>query len=123
GNIAYKKLNNDEERSAKFILPLLLDAGINILLYNGEYDLICNWIGTRDFAAHLTNWSGDEDFNNATYADWKLNDGSIVGHYKRYSGLIELMVYNAGHMSPFDQREPTQDMLNRFLDNSFPDTI
>ncbi len=45
GDIPYNKLNRDEEMSAKYIFPKLLDAGIRVLLYNGDEDVICNWIG------------------------------------------------------------------------------
>jgi carboxypeptidase C (cathepsin A) len=30
-------------------IPALLEDGINLLVYAGEYDLICNWLGKLKF--------------------------------------------------------------------------
>jgi serine carboxypeptidase-like clade 4 len=40
-------------------IPALLEDGIKLLVYAGEYDLICNWLGKLNFLV-LSHWSGRE---------------------------------------------------------------
>jgi hypothetical protein len=35
----------DWMRNLEVGIPALLEDGINVLIYAGEYDLICNWLG------------------------------------------------------------------------------
>jgi serine carboxypeptidase-like clade 4 len=40
-------------------IPALLEDGIKLHVYAGEYDLICNWLGKLNFLV-LSHWSGRE---------------------------------------------------------------
>lgn len=42
----YMALLVDWMRNLEVGIPALLEDGINLLIYAGEYDLICNWLGT-----------------------------------------------------------------------------
>ena len=42
----YKAMLVDWMRNLEVGIPNLLKDGINMLIYAGEYDLICNWLGT-----------------------------------------------------------------------------
>eukprot|EP00027_Filamoeba_sp_ATCC50430_P002155 CAMPEP_0168548710 /NCGR_PEP_ID=MMETSP0413-20121227/4713_1 /TAXON_ID=136452 /ORGANISM="Filamoeba nolandi, Strain NC-AS-23-1" /LENGTH=418 /DNA_ID=CAMNT_0008579045 /DNA_START=31 /DNA_END=1284 /DNA_ORIENTATION=+ len=103
GDIAYYSLDEDEEKSALFLLPILLHKGIKVMLYNGQYDLICNWLGTYSYAVEI-DWQYKHEFNTAPEQSWYLN-GQKVGHYIKAENLLFVVVYDAGHMSPFDQPE------------------
>ena len=41
----YDSLIRDWMRDLEVGIPALLEDGINMLIYAGEYDLICNWLG------------------------------------------------------------------------------
>lgn len=41
----YDAMVNDWMRNLEVGIPALLDDGIKVLVYAGEYDLICNWLG------------------------------------------------------------------------------
>lgn len=54
----YEAMTEDWMRNLEVGIPTLLEDGIKMLVYAGEYDLICNWIGkllsfTRDFSVYL----------------------------------------------------------------------
>lgn len=41
----YQAMILDWMRNLEVGIPPLLEDGINLLIYAGEYDLICNWLG------------------------------------------------------------------------------
>lgn len=41
----YDAMAGDWMKNLEVGIPALLDDGIRLLVYAGEYDLICNWIG------------------------------------------------------------------------------
>jgi len=41
----YQAMLVDWMRNLEVGIPALLEDGINMLVYAGEYDLICNWLG------------------------------------------------------------------------------
>jgi carboxypeptidase C (cathepsin A) len=43
--IVYQAMLTDWMRNLEVGIPALLEDGINVLIYAGEYDLICNWLG------------------------------------------------------------------------------
>ena len=88
----------------------LLNDGIPALIYAGDVDFICNYLGNQAWT-HDLEWSGGDDFRAATPHDW--NNGK--GLARTAKGLTFLQVYDAGHMVPSDQPEVSLDMLKLFL--------
>jgi len=82
--------------------------------------LICNLIGTNEWAAAL-NWPGQNQFNNAQNVSWVVAN-QPAGYYKSAQGLTHLIVYNAGHMVPFNQPENAWNMLYQFISGAFSDS-
>lgn len=41
----YNAMRMDWMKNLEVGIPRLLEDGINLLIYAGEYDLICNWLG------------------------------------------------------------------------------
>lgn len=39
-------MKTDWMKNLEVGIPKLLEDGIKVLIYVGEYDLICNWLGT-----------------------------------------------------------------------------
>jgi len=123
GNIAwetcntkvYSKLENDFEQSYLFDIPQLLSGGVRVLIYNGNYDLICNFYGTSDYLSQMQ-WSGQSVFNNAKNVTWNYNN-KVAGTARTAQGLTYVVVNNAGHMVPHDQPANALDLLTRFLTN------
>ena len=90
---------------------LLLDAGLPALIYAGDVDFICNYLGNQAWTYNLE-WSGTAGFQSAPVHDW--NDGK--GLARTYGGFTFLQVYDAGHMVPKDQPKVSLDMIANFVD-------
>jgi len=99
-------------------IPLLLANNKRVLVYAGEYDFLCNWLGDSQWV-QLLSWPGQEGYDNAANATWSV-DGTPAGTVKTFEDLTFLKVFNAGHMVPHDQPQNALDMISRFLsDQSF----
>jgi cathepsin A (carboxypeptidase C) len=87
----------------------LLNAGIPALIYAGDVDFICNYLGNKAWTLGLE-WDGGDDFRAAEEHDWMGQ-----GLARSAKGLTFLQVYDAGHMVPSDQPENALTMLKIFL--------
>ncbi|KAL0460148.1 UNVERIFIED_CONTAM: Serine carboxypeptidase-like 48 [Sesamum latifolium] len=85
--VVYEAMRGDWIKNFEVGLPELLQDGIRLLIYAGEYDLICNW----------------------------LVDDVKAGEQKNHGPLTFLKVYNAGHMVPMDQPKASLEMLRRWI--------
>jgi len=88
----------------------LLNADIPALIYAGDLDFICNYMGNRAWTLKL-DWKHKDEFNAAEEHDW--NDGA--GLARTAGGLTFLQVYDAGHMVPTDQPAHALTMITQHL--------
>ncbi|KPI82482.1 serine carboxypeptidase (CBP1) putativeserine peptidase Clan SC Family S10, partial [Leptomonas seymouri] len=91
----------DFYRNFNYTFPPLLAAGIRVLIYAGDTDYICNWIGNKAWTRAL-NWPGKAAFNAAQDLQFALN-GRWAGEERAYGNLSFVRIYDAGHMVPMDQ--------------------
>ncbi|XP_071734032.1 serine carboxypeptidase-like [Rutidosis leptorrhynchoides] len=110
----------DWMRNSEVGIPGLLEDGIKMLIYAGEYDLICNWLGNWRWV-HDMEWSGKEGFNTSSQVPFVVA-GSDSGLLKTYGPLSFLKVYDAGHMVPMDQPRAALEMLKRWMNGSLSET-
>ncbi|CAL5352740.1 unnamed protein product [Camellia sinensis] len=108
----YDALVADWMKNLEVGIPALLEDGINVLIYAGEYDLICNWLGNYKWVTAMQ-WSGQKNFRNAPIASF-LVDGIQEGVMRSYGPLTFLKAYNAGHLVPMDQPKAALEMLKRW---------
>lgn len=134
----------DWMRNLEIGIPKLLEDGIKLLVYAGEYDLICNWLGKLlNFVPNIKNspklrikailkcmtgnsrwvhameWSGQEEFVGAPTKPFTV-DGQEAGLAKSNGPLTFLKVHNAGHMVPMDQPKASLEMLQRWIHGKSP---
>ncbi|KAI9103325.1 Alpha/Beta hydrolase protein [Phlyctochytrium arcticum] len=101
------------------VIPPLLAKGVEILIYAGDSDFICNWIGNKAWTMELE-WEGGDGFKNGKDHPWiSGSTGKQVGEIRSHKGLSFLRVYQAGHMVPYDQPEASSEMINIWLDRRF----
>jgi len=112
----YFGLLDDVEQSVANLLPDLL-ANYQVLNYNGNKDLICNFVGTNEWTANIE-WPGQNAYNTAQNITWSVA-GQVAGTWKYGGNLTHIIVNNAGHMAPFDQPQNTQYMLYNFIAGKF----
>jgi cathepsin A (carboxypeptidase C) len=94
-------------------VPKLLEEGVRVLVYAGDADFICNWMGNKAWTIELP-WANKAKFGAAKDQPWSV-DGQAAGEAREVGPLTFLRVYNAGHMVPYDQPAISLDMLRRWL--------
>jgi len=107
------------------LIPPMLEAGIDVLIYAGDQDFICNWLGNEKWTLAL-DWAHKADFNAAklrpfvvTGKEVGAKSGKEVGELRSAENFHFLRMYQAGHMVPLDQPEAALGMLNALLDGDF----
>jgi carboxypeptidase C (cathepsin A) len=74
----------------------LLERDIRALIYVGEYDWICNWIGNSRWVEALE-WSGSEGYKSTKEGVWEM-EGEVKGRKRTWGGLTFATIRGAGHM-------------------------
>jgi cathepsin A (carboxypeptidase C) len=100
----------------------LLDAGIDVLFYQGNFDLACNTAGNLNWANSMQ-WKGQPAFVAQPKRIWK--DGKTeVGWFKevktetgsgRETTFAMSTVNGAGHMVPYDKPREALALVERWL--------
>ena len=96
----------------------IVAAGVNTLIYAGEYDFICNWMGNNAWTLAM-DWDGHDDFNKAENKTWTTKDGAEAGSYINHENFTFLKVKDAGHMVPRDQPANSMDMVRKHFAKEF----
>ncbi|EER28915.1 hypothetical protein D8B26_000643 [Coccidioides posadasii str. Silveira] len=99
------------------VVPGLIDQ-IRVLIYAGDADFICNWLGNQAWTDALE-WSGREKFAKAELKDLTIvdneNKGKNIGKVKSYGNFTFMRLFGGGHMVPLDQPEASLEFFNRWL--------
>ncbi|RMJ03774.1 Carboxypeptidase Y A [Fusarium euwallaceae] len=94
------------------VVPNVLEK-IPVLIYAGDADFICNWLGNQAWTDKLE-WPGHKAFKNADIKNLET-DGKEYGKVKSSGNFTFMQIYGAGHMVPMDQPEASSDFFNRWL--------
>ena len=101
------RLDGNNNASLKLI-DMLNSGKIRMLIYHGEYDYICNWMGGQEYLKYLA-WNSQAQFNAVSPVDVPY------GTTWTYNNLRFVKFANAGHMVPMDQPQYALDMINAFI--------
>ncbi|CCC71897.1 hypothetical protein NCAS_0I02290 [Naumovozyma castellii] len=97
----------------------LLNENIPVLIYAGDKDFICNWLGNYAWTNAL-DWKDKFSYRNSPLKKWTHSEsGEELGQLKSYNNFTFLRIYDAGHMVPYDQPEASLEMVNRWLSGSY----
>lgn len=105
-------------QSARYQIEALLDCPtrkIRVLLYNGQYDWLINYMGAAKWIDGME-WHGSKEYLNDEgpgRKPWKI-DHQVVGYVHQFDNLIQLVVNGAGHLSPMDQPKNVLEMVKIF---------
>ena len=109
------EITGDNMRPLQQYLRELLEKDIPVLIYSGDKDYVCSWIGLLEVVDSL----GYKDFELQPMKKWITENGAVAGEIKKLEKLTFIRVYDAGHMVPFDQPENSLDLINRWIGNKF----
>ena len=108
-------LEGEYSRDVTPDIAALLDRyELKVLVYSGQFDLICCALGTDRWVAAM-DWKGKREYGAADRHPWYVNSSVLAG-YTQVSGLLRrVVVSNAGHYVPYDQPEASAQMIREFL--------
>ena len=100
------------------LVPSILEE-IPVLIYAGDADFICNYLGNRAWTEALK-WPGQEAYNEAKLEVLET-DGKQVGAAKSAGNFTYVQIHAAGHMVPYNQPKASLDFYNRWLGGEWLD--
>jgi len=112
-NTVNEHMQGDHVTSTAEDLLDVLAAKVNVLIYSGADDYICNWMGGRKWAQEL-DWPHKDEFNAATNTTWIVNGGQ-AGSFYNFDNFTFLKFDNAGHQVPQDSPLNALTMFGQFL--------
>lgn len=112
----HQELRNRNSPSAHLLFPKLLQK-VKVLLFIGDQDLICNYLGIESMINTLE-WNGETGLGDARVQGWSVN-GSDAGTWTEARNLTYVKIFNASHMAPYDVPHVTHDMILRFMNVDF----
>eukprot|EP00455_Lapot_gusevi_P050454 TRINITY_DN7314_c0_g1_i2.p1 TRINITY_DN7314_c0_g1~~TRINITY_DN7314_c0_g1_i2.p1 ORF type:complete len:119 (-),score=14.99 TRINITY_DN7314_c0_g1_i2:365-721(-) len=100
-------------------IPDLLAANIRVMIYAGDMDFICNWIGNKAWTLQLP-WADQASFAAAQDLPWYLDQieaGLVrsVGNSNTKALFSFVQVHGAGHMAPMDQPARILHVVTQFM--------
>ncbi|OQR90866.1 serine protease family S10 [Achlya hypogyna] len=109
------QFGNDWMKVYSQYVPPMLEAGVRVLIYAGDADLMCNWQGNEAWTRNLP-WSGHDAFDSMEPRKMMFQE-KHVGDFRSYGGLTFARVFEAGHMVPMDQPEVALAIVDSFIRN------
>ncbi|EPY26053.1 serine carboxypeptidase III precursor [Angomonas deanei] len=109
----------------------VLEAGVPVLIYAGDTDFICNWIGNKAWLLSL-NWTRQGAFAEKFDVPFSVEGGdAVIGLARSVAGgeayattspiwLSFVQLFDAGHMVPMDQPAAAQTMIHHLSDEPLP---
>eukprot|EP00212_Chloropicon_laureae_P004984 CAMPEP_0197500330 /NCGR_PEP_ID=MMETSP1311-20131121/61465_1 /TAXON_ID=464262 /ORGANISM="Genus nov. species nov., Strain RCC856" /LENGTH=514 /DNA_ID=CAMNT_0043046083 /DNA_START=148 /DNA_END=1692 /DNA_ORIENTATION=+ len=98
----------------------LLEGGVKVLIYAGDMDFICNWIGNKAWTLAL-DWSGKAAFNAAKVREISLpGEPEPVGEARLAENFSFFRIFGAGHLAPMDKPKVTLEMVKWFTQPEKP---
>ncbi|KAH8980717.1 Alpha/Beta hydrolase protein, partial [Lactarius hatsudake] len=101
----------------------LINDGIRLLVYAGNADMMCNYIGNEAWVENLEH-KFHEEFKAAPPIQWVERSGRVAGEVRTAGGgdlgagnVTFVNVYEAGFSTlvPHDQPEAALDMFTRWI--------
>ncbi|EJD54382.1 serine carboxypeptidase [Auricularia subglabra TFB-10046 SS5] len=113
----------DTMRNSAALLPDLLNAGVRVLVYAGNTDYMCNFIGNERWMERLGGHAMAAEFARAEKKLWGITGRSTPAGKVRASGgapggagyFTFVEIHEAGHMAPYDQPEAALQMINKWV--------
>jgi carboxypeptidase D len=105
-------LRDHNGKASVTFLPSILEAGVQVMLFAGDQDLICNHIGVERIPQNLQ-WGG-KGWDNPEKREWFVNN-TLAGYWRTNRNLTYVSIAQASHMVGFDKPVESHDMMLRFM--------
>lgn len=116
-------LRGQGARNSAAFLPDLVNDGIRLLVFAGDNDGVCNYLGVQRWMLAMEHKYHTE-LQRAVPLPLITQKSRTVGGEIRTAGegagnVAFARIYDAGHMAPHDQPEATQDLIKRWLRHQY----
>ncbi|KAN0126754.1 serine carboxypeptidase [Russula decolorans] len=111
-----RELGLAKDPSSITVLPRLLER-IPVMLFAGDQDFICNYLGQESLIQALA-WNGGTGLGEVETQTWTVGD-TPAGTWVSSRNLTYVKIFNASHMAGYDQLDATHDMILRFMGMNF----
>ncbi|RPD81699.1 serine carboxypeptidase [Lentinus tigrinus ALCF2SS1-7] len=91
-------VTGDWMRSSRPLLESVINAGVRTIIYDGDVDYICNYVGVEAMVDALQTKFTDE-YSKQQFANFTV-DGQVAGIYKNAGTFSYVRIYGAGHEVP-----------------------
>jgi len=91
----------------------LLDQGVTVMMYTGDADYNCNWLG-GEVVSNEVNAPG---FSSAGYVNVTTSDNIVHGQVRQAGAFSFVRIYDAGHEVPFYQPLVSLEIFKRAISN------
>ncbi|GMT12317.1 hypothetical protein PFISCL1PPCAC_3614 [Pristionchus fissidentatus] len=112
-----------DKQSGDFMTPnwatvdKLITSGLQITVFNGQLDLICDTIGTERWINRLT-WKGLPQYKAAIKKPFRTASFDLAGYTKTYQNFQMIYILRAGHMVAHDTEESGLFVLQSMIDRA-----
>uniref|UniRef100_A0A914V0N0 Carboxypeptidase n=1 Tax=Plectus sambesii TaxID=2011161 RepID=A0A914V0N0_9BILA len=115
---SYKVKYSDTTSLFQYIINNVKIPNFRILVYNGDVDTICNYLGD---SWHIRDLASSSNMKSQPRTPWTFRN-QIAGYVQRYTGqssltIDVLTVKGAGHFVPNDRPGPALQMIANFIGN------
>jgi len=112
----HEEFSDRKAPSSITLIPQLLQK-IPVLLFAGDQDFICNYMGIESMIQAMT-WNGGTGLGTVKTQVWTV-EGSPAGTWVSSRNLTYVKLFNASHMAPYDVPHVAHDMILRFMGTNF----
>ncbi|KAI0688091.1 Alpha/Beta hydrolase protein [Cytidiella melzeri] len=120
-NQAFFKQGDGMHNSAA-LLPDIINDDVKLLVYTGNADSMCNFMGNEAWVEKLEHKFHSEFVKSISTKWTTLGSGRVAGEVRFAGGngftagnVTFVQVLEAGHMVPFDQPKAALDMFTRWI--------
>ncbi|KAL1306466.1 hypothetical protein AAFC00_005164 [Neodothiora populina] len=103
--------DDDRESGTIEAMRYLVEKGITVVMYTGDADYNCNWLGGQAVAETIA----APGFSSAGYTNISTSDGIVHGQVKQAGKFSFLRIYESGHEVPYYQPVVSLEMFDRAI--------
>ncbi|KAI0068606.1 alpha beta-hydrolase [Artomyces pyxidatus] len=112
----HRELSMHNSQSSVTVIPRVLEK-IPILIFAGDQDFICNYVGIENFIQALT-WNGETGLGKVETQTWTV-ENQPAGTWVTSRNMTYVKIFNASHMAGYDVPHVAHDMILRFMGMNF----
>lgn len=115
GDTLYNAFENtgddDRTQGSPYSVKRLVSQGVYFVMYNGDADYNCNWLGNQVVAENIM----APGYSSAGFENISTTDGITHGVVKQSDNFAFARIYEAGHEVPFYQPVVALEMFERVI--------